>query len=180
MSVVELNFWVALGAVLLQAGTIVLLIAYFLKAPFLYPIKDLISRYGLTIGFLVSLAGIVMSLVYSEYYGIIPCGLCWLSRILLYPQAVLFGIALWKKDRGIADYSIALSFIGVVVSLYHHYLQMTGGHGLPCPAAGAVDCGKRFIFEFGYMTFPLIGFSTFAFLLVLMLYVRARKDSMIS
>lgn len=174
MTITELNYWVALGAVVLQLGTLALLALYIFKVRALVPITNLLERYGLVAGFLVSLFGIVMSLVYSDYYGVVPCGLCWLSRVLLYPQAVLFGVAILKRDFNIADYSIVLSVGGAIVSLYHHYLQMTGGGGLPCPAAGAVDCAKRIIFEFGYMTFPMIGFSLFAFLIVVMLFVRRR------
>lgn len=174
MTVLELNSWVALGTVALQVVSFLLLVLFAVNVPALSSVKDFLGKNGILFGFLFSLAGIAMSLVYSEWYGIVPCGLCWLSRVFLYPQAVIFAIALWKRDRVAADYSIALSVLGALVSLYHHYLQMGGDSVLPCPASGAVDCAKRFIFEFGYITFPLVAFSGFVFLIILMLYVRKR------
>ena len=178
MTVLELNFWVALGTVGFQAASLLLLILYFLKPPALAGMTGALEKYGILAGFLVSLAGIILSLVYSEIYGIIPCGFCWMARVFLYPQALLFGLALVKRDKGVADYSIWLSIAGALVTLYHHYLQIGGESVLPCPAAGAVDCAKRFIFEFGYITFPLVAFSGFAFLIILMLFVRnSRKEA---
>ncbi len=171
MNLADLNFWVALGTVGLQVGSVVLLALYFFKSEPLSGVVSLLSKYGILLGFLVSLAGIVLSLIYSELYGIVPCGLCWLARVFLYPQAVLFGIALWKKDAGVWLYSLGLSVLGAVITLYHHYLQIGGTSVLPCPAAGNVDCAKRFIFEFGYVTFPLVAFSGFVLLIILMLFV---------
>lgn len=177
MAVTDLNVWVAIGTVGLQIGAVALLALYFLREqPILKPLADLASKWGILAGFLLSVASIVMSLVYSEYFGIEPCGLCWFQRIFLYPQAILFGIALFKRDAGVWVYSVCLSVLGAAVSLYHHYIQITGTHGLPCPASGG-DCGKRFIYEFDYITFPLVAFSMFAFLIVLMLFVGARKST---
>ena len=175
IGILELNYLVGLGTVLLQVGALVLLLAYlFPKNPLAEFIGNLAGRYGILLGFVFSLFGLVMSLVYSEYFGVEPCGLCWLSRVFMYPQALLFGIALFIRDTKIALYSIWLSAFGAAISLYHHYLQMGGHSVLPCPASGAADCAKRFIFEFGYITFPLVGFSVFAFLIVLMLFVMKR------
>lgn len=168
MDILELNYFVALGTILLQGATLALIVLYIMKDE---RAERRVVAVALPLSFLVSSFAVVMSLVYSEYFGVIPCGLCWLSRAFLYPQAVLFGIASWTKDAKIALYSLALSVIGLLISLYHHYLQMGGDSVLPCPASGAGDCAKRIIFEFGYITFPLIGATTFAFILVLMLFV---------
>ncbi len=169
-AVLALNHLVALGTIGMQALTLVLLFVFFFKKESL--VAKLAGRWGMWVAFLLSLAGVAVSLVYSDYFGIIPCGLCWVQRVFLYPQVVLFALALWKKDRRIADYSIALSIFGAAVALYQHYLQMGGTSALPCPASGAGDCAKRFLFEFDYITFPLVAFSSFALLIVIMLFVR--------
>lgn len=174
MTVATLNYLISIATVLMQIVSVALIFLYFSREK---KIEQLIVRYALTLSFLLSLSGVVMSLVYSEYFGIIPCGLCWLSRVFLYPQAVLFLIAAWKKDMKIALYSMALSTFGFLISIYHHYIQMGGDSVLPCPASGVSDCAKRFIFEFGYVTFPLIGATTFAFIMILMFFVmRAEKE----
>ena len=173
-----LNFYLALGVVLMQIVTVALLALYFLDKKYkdLLDISNLVQGWGLFIGFAVSLFGVVLTLFYSEVLGFAPCGLCWLGRVFLYPQTILFMIALWKKERSIADYSIGFSIFGAIVSLYQHYLQMGGTVVLPCPvvAAQGADCAQRFLFEFNYVTFPLMGFSVFAFLIVLMLFVRRK------
>lgn len=173
-----LNYYLALGTVLLQVVTVALLALYFLDKKYtdLRDISVLVEKWGVFKGFAVSLFGMAISLFYSEVLGFVPCGLCWLGRVFLYPQVLLFMIALWKKDRRVADYSIGLSIFGAIISLYQHYLQMGGTVVLPCPAVAAqgADCAQRFLFEFNYVTFPLMGFSVFAFLIVIMLFVRRK------
>jgi disulfide bond formation protein DsbB len=113
-----------------------------------------------------------MTLIYSEVFGFIPCGLCWLERIFLYPQVILLGVALATKDKVVSKYGIALSIPGMLVSLYQHYLQMGGAEFITCPVIGAgADCAERILFEFGFMTFPLMSAFLFAFLIALYLYI---------
>ncbi len=175
MSVETLNFFAALGTIALQLATLLLLATIVLdrRIPDIGDISGAISRHGLWVALVFSAFASVMTLVYSEILAFEPCGLCWVQRVFLYPLVVLFALALWKKERIIADYVIALSGAGLLVALYQHYLQMGGTDILPCPAAPtAADCAQRILFEFGYITFPLMAVSLFAFLIVLMLFVR--------
>lgn len=175
MTVFELNYLVALGTIALQIGAVVLLVVYlFRNNPTVAPIADMAGKWGLALGFLLTLASAVMSLVYSEIYGVIPCGLCWIQRVFIYSQVVVFGVALFMKDMRAAWYAIWLSVFGAVAALYHHYIQISDSSILPCPASGG-DCGKRFIYEFDYITFPLVAFSMLAFVIILMLLVLARS-----
>ncbi|HEU4677726.1 MAG TPA: disulfide bond formation protein B [Candidatus Paceibacterota bacterium] len=132
-----------------------------------------IVKWGLLATFVVALAGTVLSLVYSDVFGLVPCGLCWFERIMLYPQVLLVGTALIVRERTIPRYGIVLSTVGLVISLYHHYIQMGGGEFVRCPAAGVgADCAKRFMFELGFITFPLLGAISFALLIALYVYLR--------
>lgn len=173
-----LNYLIALGTIGMQVATVALLVIFFFrKSAWALRITKIVSDSGLWFSLLLVIAGTALSLVYSEYFGILPCGLCWLQRVFLYPQLVLFALSAPKKDHYIADYSIVLSVLGGVVALYQHYLQMGGTSTLPCPASGVADCAKRFLFEFDYITFPLVAFSSFALLFVVMLFVRQRRSS---
>ena len=117
-----------------------------------------------------------MTLVYSEIFGFIPCGLCWLQRVFLYPQTLLLAVALYRKDKTVALYGIALSIPGVFVSLYQHYLQMGGIEFITCPVTGVgADCAERILFEFGFMTFPLMSTFLFTFLIALYWYLWKTK-----
>jgi len=181
------NHWLGIGTLLLQIIS-VLMLALFLMRKYFPQLEgayahhriaeELLRKWGLWIALVVAVFSVAMTLFYSEVLGIAPCSLCWLQRIFLYPQVILFAVALWKRDRSIADYSIALSIFGGIIALYQHYLQMGGTSVVPCPATAdkAVDCGVRFLFEFNYITYPLMSATLFAFLIVLMLFVRARRD----
>lgn len=180
MTVETLNYWLALATLLLQILGVAFLALFFLRKKFsdIEGVAAFLGKWGLWIGLLLTLGGIVSSLFYSEVLGIAPCGLCWLQRVFLYPQALLFAVAIWKQERAVVDYSIAFSIFGGAVALYQHYLQMGGTNVLPCPATAdkAADCAVRFLFEFGYITFPLMSFSLFAFLIIVMLFVRNRTS----
>ncbi len=177
MPVETINHTLALGVIALQVGTIALLASFLLRdrLPNLEWKRALLQKWGLWIGFALTLSGSLLTLFYSEIVGFPPCPLCWWQRIFLYPQVVLFGVALWRRDRNIAIYSIVLSALGFGVALYHHALQVLPSGSLPCPAEGTVSCAQRFVFEFGYITFPFMGATLFAFLMVLMLFVRKRN-----
>lgn len=176
-SVPDINYFLALGAVLGQILTIALLFIFTMRSrmPSLAGIAESIGKRGLLIGLLVSILATVIVLFYSDVLGFEPCPLCWWQRIFLFPQVILFGMAFWKKDAYIVEYSIVLSIFGFGVALYQHALQMMGEGSLPCPATG-VSCAQRILFEFGYVTFPMLAVTGFAFLIVLMLFVRARRD----
>ena len=117
-----------------------------------------------------------MTLVYSEGFGFVPCGLCWLERVFLYPQVFILGMALFYKEKVAARYGLLLSVPGLIISLYHHYLQMGGNKFIACPTSGG-DCAKRIMFEFGFVTFPLLSAFLFLFLIVLYIYIlKTRTD----
>jgi disulfide bond formation protein DsbB len=176
MSVSDINFYLALGTILLQVVSVALLLVFMLRkrVPAFRDIAEQVGVWGLWIVFGVSFAASVLALYYSDVLGFEPCPLCWWQRLFLFPQVLLAGLAAWKKDAYMAEYSIVLSVFGAGVALYQHALQMMPGSGLPCPATG-VSCAQRIVFEFGYVTFPLMAFSTFAFLIIVMLFVRSRR-----
>lgn len=162
-----LNFYLALGGVAsFLIAAILVIDAHREQA-----LRSYVDRFGLYASFLIALGSSVMALVYSEVFGFVPCGLCWLERIFLFPQVALLLGALYFKDKLVARYGLILSVIGFVISVYHHYLQMGGTQFVKCPAAGAVDCAKRIMFEFDFMTFPLLAGAGFALLGALYYYM---------
>jgi disulfide bond formation protein DsbB len=172
-----LDLWLAAGTIILQILGIGFLAVYFLRSRFtdLESIASTLQEWGLWIGFALTLGASAMTLYYSEILGIPPCALCWWQRIFMYPQVVLFAIALWKRDRDIALYSIALSLFGALFALYHHVLQMAPAGALPCPAQG-VSCAQIFFLQFGYVTYPMMALTLFAFLMVIMMFVRSSRQ----
>lgn len=177
MQISDLNYLLALGTVATQIIVVALLVIFLLrkKVAVFGDIAESVGNVGMWAAFLVSLIAAGMTLYY-ESLGFEPCPLCWWQRVFLYPQVMLFGMALWcgKYRQTAIDASIAFSVLGAGVALYHHALQMLPGSGLPCPATG-VSCAQRIFFEFGYVTYPMMALSVFAFLVVVMLIVRARR-----
>ncbi len=177
MTAETLNYWLALATLAMQAVGALLLIVYILRSrsAALRDIGDSAARVGLLAGFVFSVLGTLLTLYYSDVLGFEPCPLCWWQRAFLYPQVILFALALWKRDARIAAYSIALSIAGAGVALYQHALQILPAGSLPCPAEGA-SCAQRIVFEFGYITLPLMAATLFGLLIILMLFVRSRDS----
>lgn len=174
MRVETLNTILALGTIGLQVAAIALFAMLTLRGNlFVERALERVRSRGLWIAFLFAISGSALTLLYSEVFGFPPCPLCWWQRVFLYSQAVLFAVAAWRKDLGIALYGIVLSSLGLGVGLYHHALQVLPHGSLPCPAEGTVSCAQRFLFEFGYVTFPLMAASLFAFLAILMWTLRS-------
>ncbi|REJ16127.1 MAG: disulfide bond formation protein B [Bacillaceae bacterium] len=116
----------------------------------------------LLIGWIASLISTLGSLYFSEIMHFEPCKLCWFQRIFMYPLVVILGIAVVKKDYKIASYSLTLSIMGGMISIYHYSIQkipFLGEHSLAC---GRVPCTSDYINWFGFVTIPflaLVGFS---------------------
>lgn len=130
-------------------------------------ILDWFSRNGLLLMLIVSAMAMGGSLYFSEISGWNPCKYCWIQRIFMYPQVVLLLIALWKKDRGVVTYILALSVIGMLYAAYHYYIQMydiiasPANPATPCDASGE-SCVKTPFVHFGYITIPMLALTAFA------------------
>jgi len=124
------------------------------------------SRNGLILVLIVTLVSIAGSLYFSEISGWNPCKYCWIQRIFMYPQAILLMIALWKRDRNVARYILALSLIGAGYAAWHYYIQMYDiiaaptNPATPCDASGE-SCVKTPFVMFGYITVPGMALTAF-------------------
>lgn len=155
-TVIQLNQILGTGGVLLLILSLALFIDIIFNKRNYF--QSYIEKWGLLFLAATFVGTMFIALVYSEVFGFVPCGLCWTMRIFVFSQAFLLPFVYIKRDKAFAFYGIVLSIPGLLVGLYQHYLQMGGGEMLPCPAA-AGDCSKRILFEYGFMTFPLLGVS---------------------
>jgi disulfide bond formation protein DsbB len=88
--------------------------------------------------------------------------------VFLYSQLFIFGLAWYKNDRKIFDYTLLLSIMGFIVATYQSYLQLGYSELLPCPVvASTIDCAKPTFIEYGFVTFPFMAVVLFAFLIIL-------------
>lgn len=169
MSTEILNQLLGTGTLALQVVTLGLIVALLLrkKIPGFNDVVMQVGGLALPLAFVLSLSSSALTLYYSEVLGFEPCPLCWWQRIFMYPQVVLFGLALWKRIP-YRLLSISFSVLGFGVALYHHALQMLPAGSLPCPATGP-SCSQITLLEYGYITYPLMAATLFAFLIVLMI-----------
>ena len=69
---------------------------------------------------------------------------------------------------------------GSALAADHYYLQLTGNAVIPCAAPGLSGlCASRFVWEFGYMSIPLMSFTVFALLFLLALAGRRYNSNSI-
>lgn len=130
------------------------------------------GQHGVLLSFVVALVATLGSLFYSEVAKFTPCLLCWYQRILMYPQVILLTVAYFAQDRGVVKYSLPLTTIGGLIALYHYALQLGAPVVAPCEVVGySASCAERFVLQFGYITLPLMAFSAFVLIALLMVAV---------
>ncbi|MEW6610533.1 MAG: disulfide bond formation protein B [Patescibacteria group bacterium] len=167
-----INLLLALLTIIGQVVVALLIIALIVRPP---RMLEIVRTHAVGCAFIVALIATLGSLFYSEIAGYEPCKLCWFQRILMYPQVVLLGIALWKKQYE-ALQSIILSALGGAIALYHYFTQIGITPALPCTAVGySISCTKRFVMQFGYVTIPLM--SATAFFLIVMIFLNAKVNA---
>ena len=164
-----LNKVLSVGTIVLQVLVVLLILNLIFSKSSRNKLSIFFKDNIFAFGFLVGLGAIVISLFYSEVIGYAPCELCWVQRIFLYPQAILFGLGLYKKDKSILDYSLIFAVLGSLTSIYHIYVENGGTTSIACatPGSGQVSCAIRYVYEFGYITIPVMCLTLSLFVIVL-------------
>lgn len=134
------------------------------------PLIQFLNQNYLYFGFLITSLATVGSLFLSEVMKLPPCDLCWYQRSFIYPQMVIFGIAMWKNDRSITRYVLPLSGIGILIGIYHNLLQLNPTV-LPCTSS-AVSCATKQIELYGFDVIPVLSVFAYATLVILTLLTR--------
>jgi disulfide bond formation protein DsbB len=105
--------------------------------------------------------------------GFIPCTLCWVQRILMYPLVILLGIASYRNDRGIIPYVLPMTVLGAGLSLFHYLKQKVPALSAVAACKVGVPCEQMYINWFGFVTIPFL--ALVAFLLITGFLWAARK-----
>jgi len=175
-----INFWYSVAGLCVLATTIVLLYDYNRNHRGVY--THFLRRYIWWIVILTTIGGVCTTLLYSEVFGFVPCSLCWLQRVALYPQVFLGVTAFILKDATyFPRYGIVLSVFGLSVAVYQYIYQLLPKEILesgllPCLADGTADCSKKVMEVFGFVTFPFLSAVLFVFLITLYLYLTRLKS----
>lgn len=128
-----------------------------------------IATHAPTLAWIIALGATLGSLFYSNIAGFEPCLLCWWQRALLYPLAVIYTLAYIQRKHTILPYGLILTIPGIILSLYHCYIEWGGTPLIPCDAlSGAATCARRYVFEFGYISIPMMALTTFVILTIVL------------
>lgn len=113
-----------------------------------------------------SLIATLGSLYFSEILGYIPCNLCWIQRIFMYPIVVISTAALLKKNKDMVYPALYLSGIGMLFSIYHYGIQKLPFLLDASGFCGNVPCNLQYINYFGFITIPFLAGVAFIVIFV--------------
>lgn len=130
--------------------------------------RKLASRAVSCVGPWVHIAALVVaatamagSLYYSEVLGLRPCTLCWDQRICMYSLALILGLGVLRRDRGVFWYAFPLALIGAGIALNH---LLEEGSAQPLAARSIVSsapCAVPYFRQLGFITMAFMSFSAF-------------------
>ncbi len=129
---------------------------------------DAFRDVGVWIAAAVATSSTVGSLIYSEYFDLIPCRLCWYQRIAMYPLVVILILAAVRRDNpGARRYGIPLAIIGTAIAGYHYLIQQfpsleSGSCSLEAP------CSSPYVWQYGFISIPYMALAGFTLILLLL------------
>lgn len=130
---------------------------------------------SLLIAWISAIIATLGSLYFSEVRHFVPCTLCWYQRILMYPLAVLLGIAFYRNDKQIYKYTLPFSIFGMVLSGYHVALQKVPYLQQFEMCTTGVPCSRDYLNWFGFITIPIMAFTAFT-IITITLFITARMN----
>lgn len=132
----------------------------------------------LYLAWVVALVATLGSLYFSEVRHFAPCILCWYQRTMMYPLALLLGVAALCGDLGIRRYGLTLAAVGWLVSITQN-LEVWGvikslkacTAGVPCDAKWPIF-GDANVAISNIVTIPLLALIAFSLILGLLAWRR--------
>jgi disulfide bond formation protein DsbB len=120
----------------------------------------------------VALVSTFAALFIGEVMGMTPCQLCWYQRILMFPLALILGMAAFGNDRRGAVYALPLALGGAAVAGYHTALVAGWVPQWWIPCGAGPSCSDQKLVILGDIQIPwlsLLAFSAIAALLLVYL-----------
>jgi len=154
------------GQVLVGALLIVLVLALVgVRGP-LESVRNALWGYELWAAFIVSAIATAGSLFLSETAHFVPCELCWLQRVCMYPLALATLFVALAGDHRAARYLLPLPIVGAGISIYHLLVENgVVAQAKACLISAPGGCATKWINEFGYVTIPTLALTAFLLLI---------------
>jgi len=171
MQIIELVNWVMiLGTLFIHVVFVVLLFIWWAGKKDFF-VFNLLKQKGMMLAYLLSIAGLLGSLYYSEIAGYAPCVLCWYQRIFMYSNVFILGLALYKGgDKNVIPYATILAAVGGLVSIYHNalFLPIFKNANTTCSPFSNVSCTEDYFTALGYINIPVIALTSFVAIIILL------------
>lgn len=100
----------------------------------------------------------------------------WYQRILMYPLALMLGIASFNSDIMVKKYVIPMAAIGWFISPFDYMQQKITGFAAIKPCTSGVPCNTQYINWFGFITIPFLALTAFTLIIIFMLLIRPQKS----
>jgi disulfide bond formation protein DsbB len=182
MDIETMQLLSALLALFAAGGTLVLLVAR-VAAGRSTSAANFVTAFrpvALPLAFMVAGFAMFGSLWFSESANYNPCKLCWYQRTMMYPLAVVCGVALVRRwiaarrggdaeasQREITPYALVLAGLGAVVSTYHYLLEWNPTWESNVCSLD-VPCTTIWFREFGFVTLPFMALCGFVSIIILL------------
>jgi len=140
-------------------------------------LRKFIDEYNVYLAWVIALIAVGGSLYFSEVLRYEPCKLCWFQRICMYPLVILLGIASYRNDKKIIPYVLPLSIIGALFSTYHYLEEKIPAVAKALPCTVGIPCNFDYLDWLGFITIPLLAFTAFVLITVLLILGRKEQDS---
>jgi disulfide bond formation protein DsbB len=90
----------------------------------------------------------------------------------MYPLMLIFLVGLFPVSKMVVKFSMPLVILGMAISFYHNllYYQILPESASPCREG--ISCTTVFIEWFGFITIPLLSFSAFLLIMILLFSTR--------
>lgn len=138
---------------------------------------SLFENFALYLAWVTAVIATLGSLYFSEIKGYVPCELCWYQRILMYPFAIILGIAAFHNDKKIKRYVLPVTLLGGTISLYHYLTQKIPGFAMIRPCQHGVPCTVQYINWFGFVTIPFLALIAFTIISAIMIYLYKKEKA---
>ncbi len=171
MELTEIVNWsMILGTLFIHIAIIILGIIWLAGKKDFF-VFNFLKQKGMLLAYLLSLAGMLGSLYYSEIAGYAPCVLCWYQRIFMYATVFILGLAIFRGgDKSVLPYAKILIVVGGLISVYHNalFLPMFRSVDTTCSPFSNVSCTENYFTAFGYINIPSIALTSFVALFILL------------
>ena len=141
---------------------------------------DFIENDYIYLIFLISFVSVFGSLYFQFILNLPPCNLCYVQRYFMYPLLPISMLLILFKKKINSLYFLILSIPGLLVGLYHVYIQSVGVPNtlsfVPCDEH--IPCELIDLKLFGFLTIPMMSMLAFVFITVLVLlsFYLSKKD----